>query len=198
MKFTPAILAVLSLTIPAIASHNAAEELGCFSKLDGFNNEGSYTYQSTGYCIDLCDGKDKMYAALKGDKCYCGDTDPAKADMVDDGKCDTPCVGYAGSSCGGDNAWSVFGVNMHTPDSWSTSSAVVMSTTSSTSDGTVTATETHSTTSALINSETSSTTAPSSSTPLSQGATGTPSSTTTSLEYTPTGNSANRAFSFFF
>ncbi|KAL4795816.1 hypothetical protein BDV19DRAFT_388841 [Aspergillus venezuelensis] len=196
MKFTPTLLTLLPLLSAAKASDNPATDLGCFSDLTGFENQGSYTFQSHGYCIDLCETNGKTYAALKGDDCYCGDTDPAKKDMVDDDKCDTACSGYPAVNCGGDKAWTVLGLNMHTPDSWETSSsAVPMSTASATE--TETATETHSTTSTLINSETS-TAAPSSSTPLSQGASGTPSSTMTALEYTPTGNSANRAYGFFF
>ncbi|KAL4965468.1 WSC domain-containing protein [Aspergillus stella-maris] len=199
MKFTPALLTLITLIANAKASDHPATDLGCFSDLDGFENQGSYTFQSQSYCIDLCDDNGKTYAALKGDNCYCGDTDPAKDEMVDDEKCDTACAGYPAVNCGGDNAWTVLGLNMHTPDSWETSSsAVPMSTASETQAQTETATETHSTTSTLINSETSTTSGPTSSTPLSQGASGTPSSTTTSLQYTPTGNSANRAYGFFF
>ncbi|KAL4954648.1 hypothetical protein BDW69DRAFT_183292 [Aspergillus filifer] len=198
MKLTTTLITILPLLSTPKASDHPASDLGCFSDLTGFKNQGSYTYQSHSYCIDLCDDNGKTYAALKGDNCYCGDTDPAKADMIDDDKCDTACAGYVADICGGDNAWTVLGLNMHTPDSLGTSSAVLMSTASETKTRTETATETQSTTSTLVINSEISTTAPSSTTPLSQGASGTPSSTMTALEYTPTGNSASRAYGFFF
>ncbi|KAL8912251.1 MAG: hypothetical protein Q9171_002706 [Xanthocarpia ochracea] len=51
---------------------------GCYSSADGFLDQGSYTYQSPGYCQEQCVKLNKPVMAL-----------------------------VAGSDCGGDNTWSV-------------------------------------------------------------------------------------------
>ncbi|KAL2817513.1 hypothetical protein BDW59DRAFT_165921 [Aspergillus cavernicola] len=210
MKFRAALFPVLSFALPGFAAQ-ISNSIGCFSSPGNFENQGSFTFQEVNHCVDQCDEADFKYAALQGDDCWCGKADPAQADLISDDECDEACSGWPRDICGGDDAWSVYGIGGVTPDTWSSTTstgvstttststseiAVTSSSTSSSSSTTSTTTSTSSETSAAVVSEATST----SSTPSSDNASSTPSSTSisTSVEATPTENSASRRFKILF
>ena len=101
--------------------------LGCFSSSDPLEDQGSWTFQSAGYCQTTCVklGKPVM-GTTKGSNCWCGDLIPAANSKVADSKCNTKCNGYGLDFCkftftlvyyfflvsnihlgGGQNTWSV-------------------------------------------------------------------------------------------
>ncbi|KAF2086316.1 hypothetical protein K490DRAFT_21335, partial [Saccharata proteae CBS 121410] len=111
---------------------------GCFSSSEPLEDEGYYTYQTTGNCQPICVGLGfPVMGLVNGSNCYCGDLLPAKSSQVDDDKCDTPCNGYDTQTCGGDNYWQVYltGLNNNDVDYYSGSSS---STTIAASSSTIT------------------------------------------------------------
>jgi cell wall integrity and stress response component len=92
-----------SILLLIAATSVSALQLGCFSDnsetLSNFVNNGSYIFQSTGYCQQVCNTMGHSYYALKGTNCWCGDAIPPISDMVDDSNCDIPCAGYARQNC---------------------------------------------------------------------------------------------------
>lgn len=108
----PLILLLLSTLQVAAAQDNAGLKAttykGCFSSSDGFEDQGSYTYQSPGYCQKQCVGLNKPVMALTGGShCWCGDLLPVTSSKTSDSQCSTPCQGYPADTCGGDSDWSV-------------------------------------------------------------------------------------------
>ncbi|KAJ5970609.1 uncharacterized protein N7479_000527 [Penicillium vulpinum] len=101
------ILSALALALPVYSASSTAG-MGCYSKVESFENQGPYTYQSPGYCRAQCAGKDFKVAALsRGDMCYCGNKIPSGDAKIDDDKCDMPCVGWPAGSCGGMDTFSL-------------------------------------------------------------------------------------------
>lgn len=95
---------MLRSTLLLIAATSvSALELGCFSDtsetLSNFVNNGSYIFQSIGYCQQVCSTMGHSYFALKGNNCWCGDAIPPISDMVDDSNCDIPCAGFVRQNC---------------------------------------------------------------------------------------------------
>ena len=73
---------------------------GCFSSASGLVSQGSYDFQSSGYCQKLCANKNKPVMALKnGDECYCGDLLPPSGDSAHPSDCDSPCSGFDQDNC---------------------------------------------------------------------------------------------------
>lgn len=97
MKLTSA-FAVLPFALVASARQQA-NYIGCFTSSGSLENQGSYTFQTVGYCIDVCNGGDFKYAALQKNNCLCGNTVPEQADMTDDGECSSACPGFAKDNC---------------------------------------------------------------------------------------------------
>ena len=97
-------------TASATNSPKAVQTLGCYSSLDKtFVNQGSYTYQTSGYCQILCTNQFKnVMATSQGSNCYCGDHIPAESASVDNSTCDSPCNGYNLENCGGDSSFTVY------------------------------------------------------------------------------------------
>ncbi|KAI4152783.1 MAG: hypothetical protein LQ341_000648, partial [Variospora aurantia] len=86
-------LALLSLLHGAAAQDNAGLKpitpKGCFSSSEGLEDQGSYTFQASGYCQKKCVELNKPVMALAGgSNCWCGDLLPV-------------------ASSGGENAWTV-------------------------------------------------------------------------------------------
>ncbi|MCJ1224111.1 hypothetical protein MMC12_000754 [Toensbergia leucococca] len=133
-----AISSLLFATSPAKAQQatpslvlNAMTPEGCFSSSSPMQDQGSYEYQSSGYCQKICVtlGKAVMGTTM-GSNCWCGDELPPADSQVSDSECNTPCYGYNKANCGGANTWSVSltgtnnGVgNVQNSDSGSTSTA---------------------------------------------------------------------------
>lgn len=97
----PSILRV-GLLICSISTAVAQElvDAGCYSSSEPLKDQGLYTFQSSGYCKDLCVKLSKPVMALsKGSNCYCGDYIPVASSKVSDSKCNTKCNGYPQETC---------------------------------------------------------------------------------------------------
>ena len=73
---------------------------GCFSSSKPLSDQGSWTYQSPGYCQGLCVKlKKAVMATTTGSNCFCGDQLPVADSKASDSKCNTPCFGYDKDNC---------------------------------------------------------------------------------------------------
>ncbi|KAK3620123.1 Protein SLG1 [Elasticomyces elasticus] len=82
---------------------------GCYSSSTGLTDQGSYMYQTKGYCQPICVKQDQAVLGLSGgSNCWCGDTLPPASSKVDDSSCNTPCNGYGQENCGGTGFYSVY------------------------------------------------------------------------------------------
>ncbi|KAK3111452.1 WSC domain [Teratosphaeriaceae sp. CCFEE 6253] len=82
---------------------------GCYSSAAGLTDQGSYMYQTSGYCQPICVKQDQAVLATSGgSNCWCGDTLPPSSSKVADGECGTPCNGYGQENCGGTGFYSVY------------------------------------------------------------------------------------------
>ncbi len=71
-------------------------------------DQGSYTFQTAGYCQCVCATLNKpVMATSKGSDCYCGDLLPAQDTIASNSSCNSPCNGYGTADCGGEGFWSV-------------------------------------------------------------------------------------------
>lgn len=83
--------------------------LGCYSKPDPLVEQGSYTFQTSGYCQTQCVNMQKAVMAITGGStCYCGNELPALDLEVDDSKCNSPCDGFDQQNCGGLGYWQLY------------------------------------------------------------------------------------------
>ncbi|EXJ94741.1 hypothetical protein A1O1_03138 [Capronia coronata CBS 617.96] len=83
--------------------------LGCYQHPNPLVEQGSYTFQTSGYCQTQCVGLNKAVMAITGGStCYCGDELPSLDQEVDQGKCDSACQGYDQQTCGGLGYWQVY------------------------------------------------------------------------------------------
>lgn len=74
---------------------------GCYSSIPGYGKSTSWTYQSSGWCLDHC-AKDSDYAAFAltgGSGCVCGNTLPPASSKVSNSKCDKSCSGWPDDMC---------------------------------------------------------------------------------------------------
>lgn len=134
---------LLSSGIPAVNA--SALFKGCYSSSQGLEDQGTYTYQSTGWCEDHCKGKGKEVAALwKGSHCLCGSELPPESAKVDKSKCDVTCDGYPADMCGGKDTYSIYLVDASDESSVKTISAGSSGTTgTSTATGASSPTQKH-------------------------------------------------------
>ena len=115
---------------------------GCFSSAGGMIDQGSFIYQTAGYCQKLCVNANKaVMGTTKGSNCWCGDLLPDPSSKVSDSECSTPCDGYDKDMCkmfskllenldadhyegGGPDTWSVLltGTNTNVGSEQSTAS----------------------------------------------------------------------------
>ncbi|KAL4791926.1 hypothetical protein BDV19DRAFT_285130 [Aspergillus venezuelensis] len=182
MKLTTPLLA-LSLALSASASA-IQHYIGCYSDSGQLKDQGSYTYQSNGYCLNLCYRLGRNYFALnEGDRCYCGDVPPSEDDRVAEDKCNRACAAWPVVKCGGDRAWSLYSTGYgsydESPNASTSDSVIITSTASST-----------------IKTRPSTTRIASSATPSSENASST--SVSVGVEPTPKENKASRRYSFLF
>lgn len=73
--------------------------VGCYSSIPGYNKASSYTYQSSGWCLDHCGKDHAAFALTGGSDCVCGDTLPPSSDKVSSDKCSKPCSGWPSDMC---------------------------------------------------------------------------------------------------
>lgn len=117
-------------SVPAASATNspkAVQTLGCYTSLDSsFVDQGSYTYQTSGYCQILCTNQFKnVMATSQGSNCWCGDHIPAQTAETSNSTCNSPCNGYDQEDCGGDSTFTVYlsGLSSDVPVDSSSSSA---------------------------------------------------------------------------
>ncbi|KAE8320442.1 WSC domain-containing protein [Aspergillus sergii] len=111
MKLFSVSAAYLAIPLALIVSaqRETATQVGCYTDSANFQNKGSYTYQSPGYCAKLCGKAKTPYMALHdGTECWCGTSLPDKSSLQSDDKCNTTCSGWPEDKCGSDKAWSVY------------------------------------------------------------------------------------------
>ncbi|MCJ1253945.1 hypothetical protein MMC24_001759 [Lignoscripta atroalba] len=132
--FSLSITPTLAQDSPAFGMNlNATVDQGCFSSSGGLQDQGSYTFQSKGWCQPLCVklGKTVM-ATAKGSNCWCGDLLPPLNSKTSDTACDSPCDGIDSEICGGSNAWTVYltgmTANVGSSDESSSSASASMTT----------------------------------------------------------------------
>ncbi|KAL2884677.1 hypothetical protein HOO65_100081 [Ceratocystis lukuohia] len=126
-----------------IPTPGSQTRVGCFSSSGNLTDPGGYadTSVSSGFCgVSLCVEKGFTVFAIRGPKCYCGNTYPPEDDIVEDSRCNYPCPAYPVEACGGisnGGAWSVFNsgieVDVEYDTSSSTTSAAATSTAAATS-----------------------------------------------------------------
>lgn len=91
----------------AAIDYNTTTYVNCYSSVPGYIDNGTYTYQSTGYCQHRCVPMGySVMALLDGNGCYCGNELPPNSTQVD--TCDVACDGYAQDTCGGKSAYGVW------------------------------------------------------------------------------------------
>lgn len=86
--------------VDAAEAMDAMTYIGCFSSSKPMTNQGSYTYQTSGYCQEVCYNVSMPAMGLyDGADCYCGELLPAEADKVSDSNCNVTCNGYGTEDC---------------------------------------------------------------------------------------------------
>ncbi|KAL3470537.1 hypothetical protein BJX99DRAFT_47956 [Aspergillus californicus] len=143
---------VLATTVLLLAGSTpaAAQQetyIGCFSSSKPLKDQGSYEYQSNGYCMNLCyNNGNSVFGLFNKDHCFCGDTLPVKSDLVDDDNCNRGCAAWPTVMCGGTDAYSVYltGKESNVPylSTGSSSSSSSNSSSSSTDDSDSSTTQT--------------------------------------------------------
>ncbi|KAL4860800.1 hypothetical protein BDV12DRAFT_181094 [Aspergillus spectabilis] len=142
--------AVLLLAGSSPATAQQEDYVGCFSSSKPLEDQGSYQYQSNGYCLNLCYKKGNAVFGLYNEKyCLCGDMIPAKSTKESDDSCNTPCAAWPIVNCGGTDAYSIYRTgysdNVQYYSSGSSSSSNSTSTTSSDDSTTTSSSESSST-----------------------------------------------------
>jgi len=73
---------------------------GCYSSSKPLADQGSWTFQSPGYCQDICVKLNKpVMATTGGSNCFCGDQLPLASSKTSDSQCSIPCFGYGKMNC---------------------------------------------------------------------------------------------------
>ncbi|KGO64155.1 Carbohydrate-binding WSC, subgroup [Penicillium italicum] len=85
---------------------------GCYSSIPGYGKPTSWTYQSSGWCLDHCAKDSATFALTKGSDCVCGNTMPPASAKVSSDKCNTACSGWPDDMCGSSNYYSVYTTNL--------------------------------------------------------------------------------------
>ncbi|PWY92876.1 hypothetical protein BO70DRAFT_349169 [Aspergillus heteromorphus CBS 117.55] len=81
---------------------------GCYTTPGELVAQGTYQFQSNGYCQQICTRQNHtVYALHNGNECSCGDQLPPSSDKVADTECDSPCSGFPSETCGSTNTWTV-------------------------------------------------------------------------------------------
>ncbi|KAL2829031.1 WSC-domain-containing protein [Aspergillus cavernicola] len=114
--------------------------IGCFTSSKPLEDQGSYEYQSNGYCMNLCyNAGYSVFGLFNKDHCLCGDTLPAKSTEEDsDDLCNKGCAAWPIVMCGGANAYSVYLTGLEDNVSYLSSGSSSSSSTTSTSGNSTT------------------------------------------------------------
>ncbi|KAF5659573.1 hypothetical protein FHETE_9357 [Fusarium heterosporum] len=88
---------------------NQATSQGCFDALPAqVVSSPDRPFNTPGMCVEYCKAKEMNVSFLQNKSCFCSLKYPAKAAMVHDNQCNTPCPGYPAQACGGQDAFSVY------------------------------------------------------------------------------------------
>lgn len=99
MKFLSSSVLV-ALTLPLLSAANSPSYVGCFTSKGSLVSNGTYPYQSPGYCGLVCTKQQKLVIGMAhGNECSCGDEVPSSDKKVSDDKCDTECAGWPEDTC---------------------------------------------------------------------------------------------------
>ncbi|KXG53058.1 Carbohydrate-binding WSC, subgroup [Penicillium griseofulvum] len=90
----------------------AAELQGCYSKIPGYGKAMSWTFQSSGWCLDHCAKEYATFALTGGSDCVCGNTLPPASAKVSSDKCSKSCSGWPDDMCGGTDYYSIYTTNL--------------------------------------------------------------------------------------
>lgn len=117
----------------------AIQTLSC-SKTNGtLQKMQEYDFASDGWCQRLCGYANyPVMAMTQGSTCYCGNQIPALDQAVSESYCNSPCMGYNTSTCGGIGYYQIYLSGLTTdvtiqPNGTSSSSSSSSSTTATTS-----------------------------------------------------------------
>lgn len=89
----------LAFALPVLASVTITQ-IGCYSDIPALKDQGTYTFQSQGYCEEKCQkGGFRIAALTGGNQCLCGMELPLKKAKVDNSKCDMRCTGWPENNC---------------------------------------------------------------------------------------------------
>ncbi|KAJ5206163.1 Carbohydrate-binding WSC subgroup [Penicillium cf. griseofulvum] len=111
---------------------------GCYSGIPGYGKPLSWTFQSSGWCLDHCGKEYATFALTGGSDCVCGNTMPPTSAKVSTDKCSKSCSGWPDDMCGGTDYYSVYTTNLK--DNVPTYEDDTKSTTTTTSSGSKTTT----------------------------------------------------------
>jgi cell wall integrity and stress response component len=94
-----AVLAALFLADRLSAeAYNETTRVDCYSEVPGYKNNGTYTWQTDGYCQRQCVNLGYPVMALHdGLECLCGDEIPPNATKTTG--CDSACSGFPSHLC---------------------------------------------------------------------------------------------------
>lgn len=92
--------ACLFLTMASYGDAATQQYLGCYSSSQPLKSQGTWTYQSTGYCQTKClNISEPVFGLSDGDVCWCGSEIPATSGKTSNSNCDTPCQGWPSVNC---------------------------------------------------------------------------------------------------
>ncbi|PGH05087.1 cell wall integrity and stress response component [Blastomyces parvus] len=87
---------------------NKSINIGCYKSHKPLEDFGEYTWQSVGWCQQVCVKEKKTVMALfAGSNCYCGNEIPRESDKTKMSECNTKCDGWPTEMCGGLEAYHV-------------------------------------------------------------------------------------------
>ncbi|KAK4040788.1 hypothetical protein C8A01DRAFT_45902 [Parachaetomium inaequale] len=83
---------------------------GCFNSSGELVYKGKPEYNTDTKCGDeTCRANGfPVGGTMGGNQCWCGQTYPPEADLVDDSHCDYGCAGYPQLACGGVDFWTIY------------------------------------------------------------------------------------------
>jgi cell wall integrity and stress response component len=74
--------------------------VGCYSDSQPLEDQGSYTFQSPGYCQKVCAALNKpVMATQKGSNCWCGNKLPSTDAKTSESDCNSHCDGFGQDMC---------------------------------------------------------------------------------------------------
>ncbi|KAJ4291358.1 hypothetical protein N0V88_006367 [Collariella sp. IMI 366227] len=83
---------------------------GCFKSSGDLEFIKTETFNTDSKCgFDICYTQGYLVGgSMGGEQCWCGNTYPPKADLVEDDNCNFPCTGYPDIACGGNEYWTIY------------------------------------------------------------------------------------------